>query len=278
MNNSVPREVLDFFDPKDYLICNPDLIEHFVNLEALTNHFINHGYQEGRVTSFDESPRNRWDYKNVWNNVTNNIGDAMNGVAGYTDEEKFNFSAQRSVEKILESFLVNKDHSVLEIGAGIGRVGKVLSSYCKDWTGCDASSQMVKFATDYLKDIDNAKVLETSGYDLRTFQNETFDFAYCVVVFMHIDEWERYNYIKESFRVLKRKGQLLVNNINLCSKEGWEIFVNHCSIQPSKRPLNISKTSTSCEIVQYFEKSGFVDIVISQPVDSVWLTVKGTKP
>ena len=278
MDNELSEQVLVDFNPKDYLLCNPDLFEHFVDIKALTNHFINHGYDEGRKTSFCESPKNRWDYKNVWNSVTNNIGDAMNGVAGYTDEEKFNYSAKRSVEKILESFEINKHHSVLEIGAGIGRVGKLLSSYCKDWTGCDASSQMVKFANEYLDGIQNVKVFETSGYDLSIFQDESFDFTYCVVVFMHIDEWDRYNYIKESFRVLKSKGQLLVNNINLCSKEGWEVFDNHCSIQPSKRPLNISKTSTSCEIVQYFERSGFIDITVSQPADSVWLTVKGTKP
>ena len=272
-DNHLPNK----FDVGEYLSCNPDLLNHFCDIEGLKKHFLESGHSEGRLYDLAKKPQSRWDYKNVWDKASSNFGNAKIGVAGFTDDDLFEKSATDSVEYICRNLNITEQCSVLEIGCGVGRVGKVLSKICSLWTGVDASSKMIEYAGKYLKGIDNVCLLESSGYDLSEVASSSVDKVYCIVVFMHLDEWERYNYIKESFRVLKDGGELLVNNINICSKEGWKLFLEHCTIEPKDRPLNISKTSTSTEIENYFDKVGFSDIITTKDDTSLWLTVCGKK-
>ena len=50
------------------------------------------------------------------------------------------------------------DESILELGAGYGRIMKVLARSCLSITGIDISEQSVSFAKEYLKDCDNCEV------------------------------------------------------------------------------------------------------------------------
>lgn len=211
----------------------------------------------------------------MWNHASKTIKDAKIGVTGYSDDNMFNISAEKSLRYILKRINIDIDYNVLEIGCGIGRIGKEISKICCHWTGLDASTKMISFAKDYLKDHHNVTLKESSGYDLHSIPNNSQDVVYCIVVFMHLDEWERFNYIKESYRVLKKGGVLLVNNINLCSKQGWKLFEEHCEIKPNERPLNISKTSTQSEIVEYFKQADFVDI--KSDFENLWVAVSGSK-
>ena len=80
--------------------------------------------------------------------------------------------------------------------------------------------------------------------------DDSIDVVYCTVVFMHLDEWDRYEYVKEAFRVLKPGGRAYFDNFNLMSEEGWAIFESHHQI--SERPSHISKSSTPQELLKYF--------------------------
>ena len=272
-SSSLPED----FDVFGYLGCNPDLLRHFCDIDALESHYLNFGLNEGREFNLTKKPRSRWDYKEVWDSASSTFDNAKIGVAGYTDEILFQKSAIESLNYLCEHLSITEHCHVLEIGCGVGRVGKELSNICAKWTGVDASSKMIEFAGSYLSGIENVTLAECSGYDLKCLGSSTFDKVYCIVVFMHLDEWERYNYIKEAFRVLKKGGRLLVNNINIRSSDGWRLFLEHADIPVTERPLNISKTSTSSEIVNYFEKVGFVDIVVSEDETNLWLTVSGQK-
>jgi len=277
MDKSIGNYSKKDFDPKEYLICNPDLIEHYCDLNGLTEHFHQHGSHEARLFETNKIPSNRWDYKNVWNKASQSFEEAKVGVAGYADEDLFSKSAIQSVSYLEKHLDFTTDDYLLEIGCGVGRVGFELSQKCKHWTGMDVSSQMIKFAKNYLKEFGNIDLIESSGYDLSPIDSNSTDKAYCIVVFMHLDEWERYSYVKDAFRVLRSGGKFLVNNINLCSDDGWKLFAEHCMVSPEDRPLNISKTSTDCELKTYFEKSGFIDIKVDIN-DTLWLTVSGVKP
>jgi ubiquinone/menaquinone biosynthesis C-methylase UbiE len=265
------------FDPLSYLHCNPDLVPFFCNVESVKKHYIEHGINEGRAYNSQNKPSSRWEYKEVWDQASSTFDNAKIGVAGFTDPQLFKNSSLESVEYLQDNLDINDQSSVIEIGCGVGRVGKELSKVCSHWTGIDASSQMISYAKEYLKGISNITLQETSGFDLQGINSESFDKAYCIVVFMHLDEWERFNYIKEAYRVLTTGGKLLVNNINACSKNGWNLFIEHAMLNPKDRPLNISKTSTVAEIKNYFENAGFSDIRITENSDDLWLTVCGTK-
>ena len=149
---------------------------------------------------------------------------------------------------------------VLEIGCGIGRVGAELAPYVGEWIGCDVSPTMLAHARERLAAQRNVQLVENSGFDLAPIPAETIDVVYCTVVFMHLDEWDRWGYVQEAFRVLRRSGRLYVDNFNLLSDEGWAVFEAHAAIAPNRRPTHISKASTPQELRRYLVQAGFTDV------------------
>lgn len=165
---------------------------------------------------------------------------------------------------------------MLEIGAGVGRVGASLAPLCRRWIGADVSRHMVAHMRRRLAHLDNVEAVEINGYDLAAVPSSSVDVVYCTVVFMHLEEWDRFNYIVEGFRVLRPGGRMLVDNINLCSDDGFAFFEVHRAFPPGRRKPSISKTSTPQEHEVYFRRAGFVDI--RQVLPGPWVVTYGVKP
>jgi ubiquinone/menaquinone biosynthesis C-methylase UbiE len=60
--------------------------------------------------------------------------------------------------------------------------------------------------------------VEISGYNLSGVADASVDVVYCTVVFMHLESWDRYNYILEAFRALRPGGRIYVDNSNLSAQ------------------------------------------------------------
>ena len=129
-------------------------------------------------------------YKEVWNACAANERDAMLHVAGYADEAEFQCVGELTRDLLLECVGVRPDDVVLEIGAGIGRVGRVLSPLCREWIGADVSENMLAHLRRRLSAFDNVRTIALNGYDLSPLPAGSIDLVYCTVVFMHLDEWD----------------------------------------------------------------------------------------
>jgi ubiquinone/menaquinone biosynthesis C-methylase UbiE len=218
----------------------------------------------------------RAQYKQVWNLQAHTEDGAKLGVAGYTDEERLRQTAEETRNMLIDCVGIRSDDRVLEIGAGVGRVGEVLAPLCKEWIGADVSENMLEHLRRRLKDLPNVRTVALSGYDLAPIASETLDLVYCTVVFMHLDEWDRFNYIREGYRVLKPGGRMLVDNFNLLSEEGWKLFQQHAEIEPLKRAPHLSKSSTPQELHAYFTRAGFGEIQ-QQGGSGFWIITHGVK-
>jgi SAM-dependent methyltransferase len=185
-------------------------------------------------------------YKDCWNAISQSEEAAKRAVSGNTDENVNSQSALHTLEILKRHVGIRPEEVVLEIGAGVGRVGAVLAPLCREWIGVDVSENMVRHIKRRLAGFSNVRAIATNGFDLSPILSESVDVVYCTVVFMHLDEWERYGYIAEGFRVLKPNGRMLVDNVNLLSDEGWAFFQNHCALPPSKRPPH-AKQPTSAD-------------------------------
>ena len=163
--------------------------------------------------------------------------------------------------------------NVLEIGCGIGRVGKQLAPLCKEWIGCDISGNMLKYTKFRLSNLKNIKLVELPKSNLSPIPDGSIDVIYSTVVFMHLEEWDRYKYVSEAYRVLKKGGRAYFDNFSLNTKEGWEIFMAHYNL--NDRPSHISKSSTSEELAEYLKKSKFKNIVTK--LDDPWVIASGIK-
>jgi SAM-dependent methyltransferase len=203
-------------------------------------------------------------YKSVWNELSQTEDMAKMNVSGYAEEERY-LAAARETTRILETTVgIRPTDEILEIGCGVGRVGMVLAPLCRRWIGCDVSSNMLKHAAKRLSQYENVTFMEISGFDLQPVADGSIDMVYCTVVFMHLDEWDRFNYVREAHRVLRAGGRVYIDNFNLCSDQGWAIFEQHGAIPPDKRPPHISKSSTPQELDTYLHRAGFRSITVEQ--------------
>ncbi|HEC13621.1 MAG TPA: class I SAM-dependent methyltransferase [Acidiferrobacteraceae bacterium] len=209
-------------------------------------------------------------YKGVWTDLSKTEGQAKLWVQGTEDEKQLDESAKDTLNKLQQTVGISKKDDVLEIGCGVGRVGSVLAPLCNNWTGCDVSPNMLQYAAQRLKNYSNINFVEVSGYDLQPIEDSSVDMVYSTVVFMHLSEWDRYNYVEDAWRVLKEGGRLYIDNISLTTDTGWEFFQSSRAIAPAERPPQIGQTSTPDEFRVYLEKAGYQNIHV-EVIHDAWV-------
>jgi ubiquinone/menaquinone biosynthesis C-methylase UbiE len=205
-------------------------------------------------------PLPRSAYKAVWNSLSDTESHAKLNVAGSELEELFAATAADTRDVLVKTVGIRADDTVLEIGCGIGRVGQVLAPLCRLWIGCDVAGNMIAHARARLQAFANVQFVEISGFNLQPVADGSADVVYCTVVFMHLDEWDRYNYVLEAFRVLRPGGRVYVDNFSLCCDAGWAVFETHRKFPPADRVPHISTSSTPQELETYLRRAGFVDV------------------
>lgn len=231
----------------------------------------------GRLRRWFALPRPRAAYRTIWDEGLGDDSEAMVKIAGHRDPIEFERTGRLTVELLEQTVGVQPDDVALEIGAGIGRVGQFLAPRIHRWIGADVSPRMLSLLRQRLSASPNVSTSLLTGYDLSPIPDKSVDLVYSTVVYMHLDEWERYSYVAEGRRVLKPGGRMLVDNVDLTSAEGWEFFLNTRSMySPSQRPPQISRASTPDELRTYFERAGFVDITIERR--GLWLVAFGRAP
>ncbi len=219
----------------------------------------------------------RADYKTVWNAVSRDSDSAKLAVSGYTDEDEYRRLADATVATLRRTVGIGGDDVVLEIGCGVGRVGPAIAPVCKKWIATDVSENMLEHTRERTKGLDNVETVATNGWDLSPIADGSVDVVYCTVVFMHLDEWERFSYVREAMRILQPGGRVYVDNFNLLGDDGWAFFLSTAEqYAPLERPPNISKSSTPEELRTYLARAGFTKIGLEQ--NEMWTWAYGTKP
>jgi len=226
--------------------------------------------------SLESSFEQRSDYKSTWNKLAPSSEDAKVAVAGHAEEEQLNQSALVTIDVLKRYVGINPGDVILEIGCGVGRVGKILSSQCAQWIGTDISGNMIKYAAERLAGIDNIKLIELSTVGLSEIADNSVDLVYCTVVFMHLYEWDRYRYVLEAFRILKPGGRCFFDNVDITSAHGWQVFMESFSYDIDKRPARMSMISTGGELKTYALKAGFKAVQVHR-WDNAWVGVTGVK-
>ena len=129
----------------------------------------------------------RSEYKKVWSALSTTEDQAKLHVIGVTDEAALQSAGEETLRFLQDTVGIGKEDVVLEIGSGIGRVGKVVAPLCGKWIGCDVASNMLSLTAERLKDLSNVELVELSGYDLsgvadtsvrfsrgNTYENQTY--------------------------------------------------------------------------------------------------------
>ena len=218
----------------------------------------------------------RGDYRKVWDAVSTGYEEARVSVCATPDLEEYERSGIDTTATIASATGILPSDVVLEIGCGTGRIGLHMAGRCARWIGADVSRNMLEHARTALSHLPNVSFQPLNGADLEGIADGSIDVVYCSGVFMHLDEWDRYRYVVEMFRVLKPGGRVFYDNFNLVSDEGWAFFLEQCEYDPIDRPANISKSSTPSELRVYAEKAGFQEVTVY--TSRQWVSLWAKKP
>ena len=128
----------------------------------------------------------------------------------YQTEEVFAQSWQDTAQALLKALtgLHQPAWKVLDIGCGIERVLKPLAKHFHALIGIDVSSTMIAQSKTYLSKYPHITTFETSGMDLREFQDQSFNLVYSYVAFQHMPRPVFEQYLSEINRVLTPEGYL----------------------------------------------------------------------
>jgi ubiquinone/menaquinone biosynthesis C-methylase UbiE len=216
-------------------------------------------------------------YKSVWDKQAKDSDVAWLAVAGHTDEATLELTARGTIDILRGTVGIGPNDVILEIGCGIGRVGKPLSQECLHWFGADISGAMLGHAATRLKGRPNTTLVELATVGLQEFPRDSIDLVYCTIVFMHLFEWDRYRYVEEAFRVLRPGGRCYFDNFPLDSEHGWKVFSESASYPLERRPAHLSMSSTREELRIYLSKAGFIDVVVHD-LQNGMIAATGRKP
>jgi SAM-dependent methyltransferase len=215
-------------------------------------------------------------YREVWDESARCESHARLAVAGSVDDGEWKRSGESTADHVAALAQIGPDDVVLEIGCGAGRVGAFLAPRCRRWIGADVSPRMLDHARAALADLSNVELAPVSGFELTGFDAGSIDVVYCTAVFMHLDEWDRYRYMQEAYRVLRPGGRIYFDNFCLGSPKGWELFEETARLDPAARPPNVSKSSTGEELQVYAEKAGYKNIRLTR--GELFVTLVAEKP
>ena len=151
---------------------------------------------------------------------------------------------------------------VLELGCGIGRIGRELAPLCGQWTGVDISANMLKHAAERLSHLDNVDFHQLERSSLDMLEDDSFDSAYSIAVFCHMDKEDLYLYLRELHRVVKPGGVIFVDTWNLAHPIGWkrwayEPLVWSKSDQGRRKDVARNQFCTAEEFELYVTHAGF---------------------
>lgn len=229
--------------------------------------------EEGHTKGLEERSR----YKETWDQLAASPDLAKMFVAGHSDEEVFDQSGRHTADILDQLVGIRPTDVILEIGCGVGRVGRILSGQCAKWIGADISGRMLRHAAQRLLGLSNIELIELNTVGLQEIADNSVDLVYCTVVFMHLYEWDRFKYIQEALRVLKPGGRCFFDNVDLMSDHGWKVFMDGCAFSLEHRPAHLSMTSTGEELQTYAQRAGFANIAVHRWAGA-WVGVTGVKP
>jgi SAM-dependent methyltransferase len=216
-------------------------------------------------------------YGASWDAVATSERAAAIGVSGRASEEELRESAREPVRNLTELAGISAEDRVLEIGCGIGRIGRELAPLCREWTGADMSAKMLGFAEGRLKGLGNVRLVLLNDVSLAPFEGAAFDVVYSTNMFLHIDEMDRWRYVREAMRVLRPGGRMFVETIGVESDAGWSMFAHDEErFRSLERPPYMPRFSTAAELTGYFSRAGFEGV--KAEYRGAWVIATGVRP
>lgn len=213
-------------------------------------------------------------YKVFWDDKASTRQGALLAVDGSANEHVLRLTGEYSARQVTAALDLNKRDRVLELGCGVGRIGGLLAPGVAHWEGADISANMLGVARERLAAHANVGFTELVRTSLQPLPEASFDKAYSVAVFIHMDKEDFYLYLEELARVVKPDGLVYFDTWNLVSRVGWRRFALEAAQYragdfSARKDVARNQFSTPDEVRAFLEHAGFEVLLVL--ADSPWV-------
>ncbi|MCS6926815.1 MAG: class I SAM-dependent methyltransferase, partial [Candidatus Binatia bacterium] len=203
-------------------------------------------------------------YHTFWEQAAATPECARTAVDGSTDEETLQTTGFWTAKQVAAALLLDADDVVLELGCGVARIGRELAPRCRRWCGVDIAANMLAVARSRTAHLDNVELYQLSRTSLEMFADNTFDKAYAVAVFIHLDKEDVFLYLRELQRVLRPGGLLYFDTWNLAHEVGWQRWLMEVeqwarSPQTHRKDVARNQFCVPQEVQLYVRRAGLLE-------------------
>lgn len=160
---------------------------------------------------------------------------AHDGAAPLGDE--WNVPAQLGLDVAADEIVPHLDRTVIapfidgcgtivEIGPGGGRFTAVLLPRCRRLVAVDTSATMLELLRARFAGEARLECVRLDGTGLGPVADRAADAVVSFDVFVHLPQWDVFNYLREIHRVLRPGGKAVVHHGNVFSELGWANFID----------------------------------------------------
>jgi SAM-dependent methyltransferase len=215
-------------------------------------------------------------YKQFWNHQAATPESALAAVDGSVSEEVVQITGRSTARQVATALELSSDDRILELGCGVGRIGRELAPHCARWTGVDISEKMISHARERLGHLDNTNFHLLERTSLEAVAESSLTKAYSVAVLCHMDKEDLYLYMKELHRTVRPGGLIYVETWNLAHPIGWkrweyEVANWRRSEQKQRKDVARNQFCTPDEFQLYVRQAGFTPLACY--ADSPWVQV-----
>lgn len=219
-------------------------------------------------------------YKKFWDKQAQSPESALAAVDGSTDEAIVQRTGRFAAAQMQVALNLQAKDRVLELGCGVGRIGKELAKNCAHWTGVDISEQMICHARKRMSGLDNVDFFQLHDSSLAGIPKASIDKAYSLAVLCHMDKEDLFLYLEELHRVLAPGGIVYADTWNLAHPIGWkrwqyEVRFWQRSDQAQRKDIARNQFCTPDELKLYARQAGLE--VLACFDDSHWLQLVAGK-
>lgn len=146
---------------------------------------------------------------------------------------------------------------LLEIGPGGGRFTELLVVQCDTLIAADTSPAMLKRLQERFSDQHRIDYIQLDGRGLSQLPDASIDAAFSYDVFIHLPQWDVYNYLCELRRVMRSGGRAIIHHANTFSTLGWKQFCREVPVSVGKhKPFNTFSVMTPELMTGFAQRAG----------------------
>jgi SAM-dependent methyltransferase len=116
--------------------------------------------------------------------------------------------------------------AILEIGPGGGRWTTILLPKCRRLVAADTSRTMLDMVRARFAGDPRLECLHLDGHGLGPVADASVDAVFSFDVFVHLPQWDVFQYLRETARVLRPGGKAVIHHGNVFSELGWRNFLD----------------------------------------------------